>query len=458
MYRTNSVSARANIATRLNARPRQLSGPRGLGLSQSFIDKFRVHLSGTDENYDDLTSLGDSDDDDFVITGSRLSEARTLLDVNSFTLGGPLILAPGIDVELEDRSFLRIVEYQSDRQHVRGYRLLRQNHPELFMPERDHELVQLFTTNSDLGNAEYTITTVPIATILRNCKIIFTNQQYKYLNYRKDVMVNSEEIEKPLFFCRYMSADANVGTEDGDPNGPPLAGRIEHLCYDQADAGALVTKNGRQIDFKIPDSEVRKQWRGAANCVLRGSHVQGQGRGRLQSRAYTFGDAFAGAGGTSQGAFDARLKLSFAFDFDHMATETYGANFIARTGTRVLQADVHDFVRTALATNDNFVVDILHLSPPCQPFCGANRQPNPEQDKTNLEAFARVPDILQICKPRIAILEEAKSLLDVDKRRYFNQLICFFIKKGYSVQWKALNLWEFGVPQTRKRTIIIASG
>ena len=456
MYRTSGISTKANSTARFNAQPRQLLGQQVPASRPPLLANFRDHLSDSYDSEDDPQVAGGDNDDDLIVTGSRPAvQPHIIIDVNSSALDGPPSLNPGYDVELIDHSFLRIIEYTPGSQYIRGSRLLRQNHPELFMPERRHELVQLIKADENL-NARQTLCTIPVASILRSCKIVFTNQHYKQLNYCKDIQQQGgEDVERPLFFCRWTSADANVGTDDEDPDGPPLAGRIEHLHCHQADNGVLVTRDRKQIEFRTPDAENRKKWRGEANCKLRGSHVEN--RYGMQKHKYTFGDAFAGAGGTSAGALAARLKMRFAFDLDRWAMETYAANF-ALTGTQILLTDVSDFVRTATASPDEFIVDILHMSPPCQPFCGANRTPNEEDNRLNLAAFAKVADLLEICTPRIATLEEAKSLTDSDKREHFRKLICFFIKKGYSVQWKAVDLWKFGVPQTRKRMIIIASG
>ncbi|KIW70858.1 hypothetical protein PV04_03095 [Phialophora macrospora] len=437
-----------------NSRPR----------SGTYHNDERLVTSINDTNEKLITSDDDDDDDDglVIVKVQAVPKAPIVVDVRNSTYGGPLALKPGCDVELEDHSFLRITETitsSPSMRYIRGHRLLLQNHYELLMPERHHELVQLVKVDNDL-NVEVALWTIPVDLAIRNCKIIYTNQQYKQLNYRKDVQGSGcDEDEKPIYFCRYTSADTNVGVDERNPTSPPLAGRIEHLRFHQAESGRLITKDGQDIQFQIPDAEARRQWRGDANCTLGGSHTEY--RYGHEKQKYTFGDAFAGAGGTSWGAHTAGLKMKFAFDFDPWAIKTYKYNF-GITGMQILQMNVHDFVRKAVLEDRGLtktcLVDFLHLSPPCQPFCGANRRPNIAENAMNLSAFARVADLLEICKPRIATLEESKSLTDVDKRNYFKSLIGFFIKKGYSVQWKALDLERWGVPQTRRRLIVIASG
>ncbi|EXJ72451.1 uncharacterized protein A1O5_04955 [Cladophialophora psammophila CBS 110553] len=440
------------------ARPPGTNSPPG-----RFHPYYRDHLP---ELYDkDVIVLGDDDDnnnndndEELVITGSRQvpkpwnQKPRRDVHINQAwqLFDGPVGFHRGCDVELADHSFMRIDEYLPFVEGgplIKGYRLLHQNHWELLMPERPFELVQLVKIDENLS-VQSTMSTAKVSQVIRKCTIIFTSQRYGDLNYRDHVRRhlgsdnNVPFNDVPFYFCRYKSADCNVRIDGRVPTGPPLTGRIEHLHSSQADNGVLIAPDGRQIEFQISNGEVRRQWRG---------------KGHSKSRRYTFGDAFCGAGGTSSGALEAGLKFKFGVDFDLTAIATYRNNFEC-TGTQVMLNDISDFIKIACASEDGFKVDFLHMSPPCQPFCGANRSPNEEANRENMNAFSKVGDLLDVCKPRVATLEEAKSLTDIDKRKYFRDLISWFIEKGYSVQWKAVELAKFGVPQTRNRTIIIASG
>jgi DNA (cytosine-5)-methyltransferase 1 len=53
-------------------------------------------------------------------------------------------------------------------------------------------------------------------------------------------------------------------------------------------------------------------------------------------------------------------------------------------------------------------------------------------------------------------MEETCGLLE-RHGKYFNALLHVFTSLNYSVQWKILNFLEYGIPQTRRRVIIIAS-
>lgn len=166
---------------------------------------------------------------------------------------------------------------------------------------------------------------------------------------------------------------------------------------------------------------------------------------------YSFADGFCGAGGASRGAKETGLRVEWGFDYDPAAIDSYKRNFY---GTRCEQIPVHEFV-TILT--ENFKVDILHLSPPCQPFSLAHAKPG-KNDELNQATFLAIEEVLVKIKPRIVTLEETFGLTaKVDALPWFGAMVQMFTKLGFSIRWKVFNLCDFGLPQPRKRLFIFAS-
>ena len=174
-------------------------------------------------------------------------------------------------------------------------------------------------------------------------------------------------------------------------------------------------------------------------------------RGSTRSRQrYTFGDSFCGAGGVSRGAQMAGLSIKWGFDRGKDQCDSWNTNF---PYGRCYPAHVSDF----LGANIDTKVDVLHLSPPCQPYSPANTNHNLEKDAINIDACFSIADLIQKCKPRIVTLENTAGLLQ-RWPEYFHRFIALFTAREYSVRWGILDMANYGVPQRRQRLIVIASG
>jgi hypothetical protein len=169
---------------------------------------------------------------------------------------------------------------------------------------------------------------------------------------------------------------------------------------------------------------------------------------RGQSR-YTVGDGFCGAGGVSRGAVMAGMAVLWAFDMEPEMCASYGKNF---PNTKLACADAFNFTTEARYGS---IVDILHLSPPCQFFSPAHTVAG-QNDEVNVAASFVIGEMLRKTKPRIVTLENTSGLLERHDD-YLAAIVQQFTAHGYSVRYKVLNLADFGVPQNRRRLILIAS-
>ena len=167
-----------------------------------------------------------------------------------------------------------------------------------------------------------------------------------------------------------------------------------------------------------------------------------------KQRRYTFGDCFCGAGGMSRGAIDAGLRVSWGFDFDLPACQSYAKNFFA---THIYNVAAHEFADSS----KDHRVDIVHLSPPCQFFSPLHTKQGKDDEMNTASLFA-ILNLLNKTKPRVVTLEQTAGLLRRHPQ-YFNAVINMFTIHGFSVRWKLLTSGDYGVPQRRSRLLIIAS-
>ena len=165
---------------------------------------------------------------------------------------------------------------------------------------------------------------------------------------------------------------------------------------------------------------------------------------------YTFGDAFCGGGGVSRGAQMAGLAVAWGFDRGPDQCQTWSTNF---PYAEIFHCDVTAF----LGAKIDVKIDILHLSPPCQPYSSANTRPNEKKDEANIAACFAISDLIEKCKPRLVTMENTSGLFD-RKPEWFHRFINLFLARDYSVRWSLLDMANYGVPQSRQRLIIIAAG
>lgn len=167
-------------------------------------------------------------------------------------------------------------------------------------------------------------------------------------------------------------------------------------------------------------------------------------------RRYTFGDSFCGAGGMSRAACQSGLHIKYAFDCNKHACKSYEMNF-PRTDLHCLWA--HEFV----GTDVDCKVDIAHLSPPCQFFSDAHTVVGKDDEMNTASLFA-VGELLKKSKPRVITLEQTFGIvLRAKHQGYLNALIQVFTSNGFSIRWRLLHCADYGLPQMRLRTFMIAS-
>lgn len=172
---------------------------------------------------------------------------------------------------------------------------------------------------------------------------------------------------------------------------------------------------------------------------------------------YSVLDTFAGAGGFSLGFELAGAKVVGAIEMDSWACETFKFNHPKAT---VMQGDITAMTdEQIMSAFGKCKPDIVLGGPPCQGFSVCNKNSGDPKDPKNslFEEFIRVGRLL---KPKIMIMENVPNL--VKARTESNELVIDIIKNelknlGYHVEHRILEATDYGVPQIRKRLVVIAT-
>ena len=166
-------------------------------------------------------------------------------------------------------------------------------------------------------------------------------------------------------------------------------------------------------------------------------------------------DLFCGAGGFSAGLdkldnFETKVGL----DFDKYAIETFRNNFkdaVAICGD-ITNSEVKDeVIRVSREQGINMIIG----GPPCQGFSLKGKNLGLDDPRNFL--FLEYLDIVERLQPEVVVIENVKNLLNSENGYFIEQIKKRFEKLEYIINYGVLNAKYFGVPQSRERTIIIAS-
>lgn len=169
------------------------------------------------------------------------------------------------------------------------------------------------------------------------------------------------------------------------------------------------------------------------------------------SKDNTVVSLFAGAGGFSTGFSQAGLKPLFGAEINADACSSYEANVGSACHQLDLSTVAPSIIHELAGGRKPFVVI---GGPPCQGFSTAG--PRNAADPRNRLIFNYL-GIVHRLSPRWFIFENVEGLLTSGGGRDLARLVREFVGLGYSVRLQKVNLAAYGVPQTRKRVLIIGN-
>ena len=162
-------------------------------------------------------------------------------------------------------------------------------------------------------------------------------------------------------------------------------------------------------------------------------------------------DLFCGAGGMTAGFKEAGIKSILSNDIEESACTTLKIN---NPEINVLCGDItneqvkQQIVESAIAKR----ADVICGGPPCQGFSMAGLRLT---DDPRNQLFKDFIDIVDRIKPKIVVFENVEGLLSYQGGKVYKAIHTMFADIGYKTEGKILMASDFGVPQKRKRVIII---
>jgi DNA (cytosine-5)-methyltransferase 1 len=157
-------------------------------------------------------------------------------------------------------------------------------------------------------------------------------------------------------------------------------------------------------------------------------------------------DLFAGAGGFTLGFVSAGFAPVWANDFDAACIRTYNENF----GPHGVHGDIEEIV----ARPEEFAIptaDVVIGGPPCQGFSLLNKGRRTDARKGLWKAYWTV---VTRARPSVFVMENVPELLASPEYAEFRRTA---EAAGFAVAADVLLAADYGVPQKRRRAIVVGS-
>lgn len=151
------------------------------------------------------------------------------------------------------------------------------------------------------------------------------------------------------------------------------------------------------------------------------------------------------------------MEIVLGLDFDHEASATFQHNF---PESSFIESDIRevstDEASRAIPRGEE---DLLLLSAcaPCQPFTsfrGSGKGRGRRRARTLL--LSLIPFVEELA-PDFVLVENVPGLEEESRRRPFARFVLVLRRLGYEVSWEVVDCQHFGIPQRRRRLVLLAS-
>jgi DNA (cytosine-5)-methyltransferase 1 len=166
--------------------------------------------------------------------------------------------------------------------------------------------------------------------------------------------------------------------------------------------------------------------------------------------AVTAVDLFAGAGGASQGLRDAGFMVLAAVENNRDAANTYAAN---HRETCVVRSDIRSVDAATLRRELGIApgdLTVLNACPPCQGFSTLGSR---DVDDPRNDLIASVWPFVSDFQPEAVVLENVPG---IRRDGRLDRLLRQMRAVGYSARGYTIEAADFGVPQRRRRHLVVA--
>lgn len=162
-------------------------------------------------------------------------------------------------------------------------------------------------------------------------------------------------------------------------------------------------------------------------------------------------DLFCGVGGLTCGLEKAGLNVVAGYDLDATCEYAYNHN----NNAKFINNDIKDVsgkeIKKILQEYD---IKILAGCAPCQPFSRHQKDKYNRKNHKDWKLLYQFARLVEEVKPQIVSMENVPELV---KEQVFMDFINILEEQNYNITYKIVNAADYGIPQRRKRLLLLAS-
>lgn len=164
-------------------------------------------------------------------------------------------------------------------------------------------------------------------------------------------------------------------------------------------------------------------------------------------------DVFCGIGGLTQGLSEAGIAVKAGIDSDAACRYAYEAN---NRGSEFIHGDIRNirFADIALHYEGSDVAALVGCAP-CQPFSAHNT--NKKTQKARADDCSLLDEFARLVAEGVPDLVSMENVPGLVKHEAFKAFLAKLDQLGYEIAYDVLQCADYGVPQNRKRLVLLAS-
>lgn len=173
----------------------------------------------------------------------------------------------------------------------------------------------------------------------------------------------------------------------------------------------------------------------------------------MQSNTIGVVDLFCGIGGLSHGMYQMGFDILGGFDIDKSCKYAFERNNKSEFYCQDVTAITGDHIKPLFAGKE---IKVLAGCAPCQPFSSYSNNVK-EKDSSKYNLLYQFGRLVEESSPDIVTMENVSQILNFKRQPVLNDFVTKLQGLGYFVDYKVVYCPDYGIPQSRRRLVLLAS-